>query len=205
MALISCAECGREVSDKASACPNCGAPLQSTAGQAATLRGADGQAVNATPALGIAAVVLGIGGVMMPYFAGVFLVPAALLCGVIAVNRGQKRLGGAGVVLALIGCVSLVYVSQQIANITRDPFATNPLTEDGAPPTVTLAEYEQIRDGMSYAQVTVIIGAAGQEMGRSDLAGYTTVIYGWSNPGGSNMNATFQNERLVNKAQSGLR
>ena len=29
MALISCAECGKEVSDKASSCPNCGAPISS--------------------------------------------------------------------------------------------------------------------------------------------------------------------------------
>ena len=27
MALISCSECGKEVSDKAAACPNCGAPI----------------------------------------------------------------------------------------------------------------------------------------------------------------------------------
>jgi len=27
MALISCSECGREASDKAAACPNCGAPI----------------------------------------------------------------------------------------------------------------------------------------------------------------------------------
>jgi len=29
MALISCEECGKEVSDKAAACPNCGAPIAS--------------------------------------------------------------------------------------------------------------------------------------------------------------------------------
>ena len=28
MALIKCSECGKEVSDKASACPNCGAPVE---------------------------------------------------------------------------------------------------------------------------------------------------------------------------------
>lgn len=27
MALIACTECGKEVSDKASSCPNCGAPI----------------------------------------------------------------------------------------------------------------------------------------------------------------------------------
>lgn len=28
MALIKCSECGKEISDKASTCPNCGMPLQ---------------------------------------------------------------------------------------------------------------------------------------------------------------------------------
>lgn len=30
MALITCPECGKEVSDKASSCPNCGTPLNDT-------------------------------------------------------------------------------------------------------------------------------------------------------------------------------
>lgn len=30
MALIKCTECGKEVSDKASACPNCGCPIEAT-------------------------------------------------------------------------------------------------------------------------------------------------------------------------------
>ena len=29
MALIKCSECGKEVSDKAKACPNCGNPIAS--------------------------------------------------------------------------------------------------------------------------------------------------------------------------------
>lgn len=28
MALIKCTECGKEFSDKAAACPNCGCPIQ---------------------------------------------------------------------------------------------------------------------------------------------------------------------------------
>lgn len=31
MALIACAECGKEISDKAAACPHCGAPVASEA------------------------------------------------------------------------------------------------------------------------------------------------------------------------------
>lgn len=30
MSLIQCPECGREISDKASSCPNCGCPIKST-------------------------------------------------------------------------------------------------------------------------------------------------------------------------------
>lgn len=33
MALIKCSECGREISDKAAACPGCGAPVSITEGQ----------------------------------------------------------------------------------------------------------------------------------------------------------------------------
>lgn len=32
MALISCSECGKKVSEKADACPNCGAPISGNTG-----------------------------------------------------------------------------------------------------------------------------------------------------------------------------
>jgi len=78
-------------------------------------------------------------------------------------------------------------------------------TRYNRPQIVTLAEYHKIEDGMSYQQVVNIIGEPGKELSRSDIAGYTTVMYSWSNSGGSNMNAMFQNDKLVNKAQFGLR
>lgn len=34
MALVKCAECGKEISDKAAACPNCGAPVAAQLHQA---------------------------------------------------------------------------------------------------------------------------------------------------------------------------
>ena len=69
---------------------------------------------------------------------------------------------------------------------------------------VTMAEYDRIQKGMSYGQVTAIIGTAGTETSRSDLAGYSTIMYSWKNSNGSNMNAMFQNGALVMKAQYGL-
>jgi hypothetical protein len=70
---------------------------------------------------------------------------------------------------------------------------------------ITLAAYMQIQNGMSYEQVKEIIGTDGEEISRSNIAGYSTVMYSWKNWNGSNMNAMFQNDLLVTKAQFGLR
>lgn len=72
-------------------------------------------------------------------------------------------------------------------------------------PVVTMTDFEQLQTGMTYAQAVQIIGVYGEEMSRSDIAGYRTVMYAWSNGDGSNMNAMFQNNSLINKAQIGLR
>ena len=69
---------------------------------------------------------------------------------------------------------------------------------------LTAEKFAAIKTGMSYAQVKKIIGFEGAELSRSELAGYVTVMYSWSNPGGSNMNAMFQNGKLIQKAQFGL-
>lgn len=71
-------------------------------------------------------------------------------------------------------------------------------------PVVTMSEFNRIENGLSYADVVQIIGASGQEMSRSDVAGITTVMYSWSNSNGSNMNAMFQDGKLISKAQFGL-
>ena len=97
--------------------------------------------------------------------------------------------------------------------VTQKPFRS-PVRSDGRyvapapigapPPVVTRSEYERIREGMTYRQVVEIIGANGEEQSRSNLAGITTVMYSWMNANGSNMNAIFQNDQLVQKAQFGL-
>jgi hypothetical protein len=73
------------------------------------------------------------------------------------------------------------------------------------PPTVTMSEFSGLRAGMTYQQAIQIIGARGEEISRSDIADFKTVMYLWKNGDGSNMNAMFQNGALVNKAQFGLR
>jgi len=77
---------------------------------------------------------------------------------------------------------------------------------------VTFDEYSQIRDGMSYRQVRIIIGDEGEELSRNHMDGVPgvmesvdTVMYQWINSNGSNMNAMFQNDKLIQKAQFGLK
>ncbi len=72
--------------------------------------------------------------------------------------------------------------------------------------TVTAAEYARLTTGMTYRQAVEIIGFEGEELSRSEIAGITTVMYQWTNRGfsGANMNAMFQDGRLIQKAQFGL-
>jgi hypothetical protein len=66
----------------------------------------------------------------------------------------------------------------------------------------SMAEFLQLRQGMTYAQAVAIIGSPGEEISRMD----TTVMYQWKgNSLVGNMNAMFQDDRLVSKAQMGLR
>ena len=77
---------------------------------------------------------------------------------------------------------------------------------------VTFAEYKKIKDGMSVQEVASIIGAQGEEMSRNKMDGIKgvqdpieTIMFQWVNRNGSNMNAIFQNDRLIQKAQFGLK
>jgi hypothetical protein len=72
------------------------------------------------------------------------------------------------------------------------------------PPVVTKAEFDALREGMSYEDAVHIIGASGELQSSSEIVGYRTMMYSWMNSNGSNMNAMFQNGRLVTKAQFGL-
>src|SRR5271154_1926143 len=73
-----------------------------------------------------------------------------------------------------------------------------------APSGITMQDFLSVRTGMSLEDVTAILGS-GTELSRSDIAGYSTVMYSWKNRNGSNMNVMLQNDRVVSKAQFGLR
>lgn len=112
------------------------------------------------------------------------------------------------------GCMALLVVGGLflfLASFLSDVKQTDSPRQQAAAPAaaprgVTMAQYNQLSDGMSYEQAVKILGSKGQEMSRNNLAGITTVMYMWEGrSAGANMNAMFQNGKLVQKAQFGLR
>jgi hypothetical protein len=103
-------------------------------------------------------------------------------------------------VFVMVAVVVLALVAIFAFIIVGGPAVNTALT-----PTVTMAEFTSLQEGMTYEQAVRIIGAPGEEVSHSDLVGIKTVMYSWKNGDGSNMNAMFQNGGLVNKAQFGLR
>ncbi|MBK9238942.1 MAG: zinc ribbon domain-containing protein [Acidobacteria bacterium] len=74
-------------------------------------------------------------------------------------------------------------------------------------PGVTLAQFQRLSDGITYSEAVRVLGGAGTEQSRSNIGGLVTVMYSWPGSGtlGANMNAMFQDDKLVTKAQFGLR
>ncbi|MGM7634213.1 DUF3862 domain-containing protein [Bacillus sp. Hm123] len=74
--------------------------------------------------------------------------------------------------------------------------------------TISLKEFEQIQNGMTYEEIAKIIGGEGEKQSETGEAGTDlhTVIYSYSGEGGigANANFTFQGGKLMNKAQFGL-
>lgn len=68
----------------------------------------------------------------------------------------------------------------------------------------TKSMYDKVETGMSYEQVKAILGD-GEEQASTEAAGVKTKVYMWENSDGSNMNITFQNDKMIGKAQANLK
>jgi hypothetical protein len=73
---------------------------------------------------------------------------------------------------------------------------------------ITYVEFDKIENGMSYTEVTNIIGSNGQLLSSVDMnigSEYATQIYVWYGSNSiSNANVTFQGGKVTIKAQFGL-
>jgi hypothetical protein len=79
--------------------------------------------------------------------------------------------------------------------------------ENTAASGLTMATFNQLKTGMTYEQVVKILGTDGKELSSSEIGGIKTVMYQWEGSGslGANMNAMFQNGKLMSKSQFGLK
>ncbi len=69
-----------------------------------------------------------------------------------------------------------------------------------------MANYTRLKTGMTYPQVVEILGKEGTELSSNEIGGYRTVMYQWEGEGfAANMNAMFQNGKMIQKAQFGLK
>ena len=80
-----------------------------------------------------------------------------------------------------------------------------------AEPGITKANFDLIKKDMTYAEVVEILGKEGELMSESEFGDMRTVMYQWKatkkdkGSMGANMNAMFQNDKLISKAQYGLK
>ena len=71
---------------------------------------------------------------------------------------------------------------------------------------ITLAEYNSIKNGMTYDEVVKLIGSEGTSISESSVGNVSITIISWYGNGfnGSNANVTFTNNKVTGKAQIGL-
>lgn len=119
----------------------------------------------------------------------------------------------------LAGTLALVlaFVALQCSSTTKtgsdtpaagQPTAAQPAAVATTAPAagVTLAQYEQLTDGITYDAAVAILGEPSQELSRTSVGGITTVMYMWNGAApASNMNAMFQDGKMVSRSQFGLK
>lgn len=123
--------------------------------------------------------------------------------------------------LGIIGLVVLVVIigiaasggddaaktSSDKSNTTNEPAAKEEPKKESPEGVVTKEKFEQIKDGMTYEEVVALVGAEGKLLSETGTKGDSlhTAMYEFEADGVlSNVNMTFQGEKLVNKAQFGL-
>lgn len=119
----------------------------------------------------------------------------------------------AAAIIAALLTVGYIYITgRDETRRLNDVLAVSSGKPSAPTPIITLAEYQQLQIGMSYSAATTVIGQGGEEMSRNKIDGIPgvmapveTIMYQWANPDGSNMNAIFQNDKLFQKAQFGLK
>jgi hypothetical protein len=173
MAIISCPECGRQVSDKALKCPQCAHPIAN------------------------------------PETRDQLLPPKPLQKESESIAKKWITLTGIAVlvVVAFLAIKNTVGMFSNM-NSTEDEFQKilSSKSSNSSSATYSMSDYNQITTGMSYSQVSTILGDGGKELSRVDIKGAPlTISYQWQNTDGSNIIVMFQDDAVMSKAQALLK
>ena len=180
MAIISCPECGRQVSDKALKCPQCAHPIANpeTRDQLLPPKPLQKEPENIAKKW-------------------------ILLTGLIALAAVPLIAIGKNFVDAWRPSE----VTQGLDNIERKIKDLRAERGKSISSTYSMSDYNQITTGMSYSQVKTVLGSnEGKELSRVDIKGAPlTISYQWQNTDGSNIIVMFQDDAVTTKAQALLK
>ena len=183
MAIISCPECGRQVSDKALKCPQCAHPIAN------------------------------------PETRDQLLPPKPLQKKPESTAKKWITLTG----LIVLSVIPLILIGKHLTDAFGPDNVTTGLTDMrkkiddlrakrgesiSATYSITysMSDYNKISTGMSYSQVSTILGDGGKELSRVDIKGAPlTISYQWQNTDGSNIIVMFQDDAVTTKAQALLK
>jgi hypothetical protein len=103
---------------------------------------------------------------------------------------------------------SVLNLSSLCGDKPATPSSATTLSENTAATTpsgiFTMSQYKQIRLRSTYTRVVQILGAPGTEVSSSGSPGSKLSSYIWENSDGSDIQITFENNRVTAKAQTGL-
>lgn len=125
--MKACGSCSIFAPDSEQVCPKCGAEMSPVIQSPKASGGAE-KRPSATSGAGIAAVVLGGISLFLPFFASVFLVPAALVCSVIALKNKSHVLGVLGLILSGLGAIGVFSVSNSLSTLMGSGDSSSPAT-----------------------------------------------------------------------------
>lgn len=195
MAMINCPECGKEVSDKAKTCPNCGAPIapqkefktEEPSSQPLSYRYRKMEDKSKT---------------QICKHCKSEIPKDAKVCPVC--KRNIK--GGHGCLMSILIFIIILCGGFAAAINMNDSVQKSVSGVTDTSEYITLDEYNQINTGMSYEEVKAIVGSEGTVSSEAESNGYKIVIVTWYGNGtaGSNANVTFTNDKVTAKAQIGL-
>jgi len=103
------------------------------------------------------------------------------------------------------GCLVLGGIGAANMPEIPDSPATSSNEQGNPKPKLTMAAFRQVQTGMKKPEVFGILGNKAELVSENRIGGITTEMWVWSGDWGANCNVMFQNGKVMQKAQFGLK